>query len=218
MSEEIPICPKCGKPLTQCQCSVITLKHEGLPEKQSEIEKLREEKEALESIVQISAVTQFENEKKAFLNQIHDEDKRAEIEDKIGDDPNILEDYKRMADFFTTQLRKSGVKVTGEDDEYVRSPPIDSGIPPYVPSGDDSYKKVVDGLYNILLDDKKTQAEKDEANKKLDQLFFEMFKGIKRTQKMPFLSVSQCPQCGTLLGANARSCKRCGWQYLIPKR
>jgi len=217
MSEETAVCPKCKKPLNLCQCSTITLKHEGLPEGKSEIEKLRERAETAESIVEISAVAQFEKEKDKFLSQIPDEDKRAEIEDKIGDDPEILEDYKRMSDFFVTQLKKAGVKVTGEDDGLVRNPPIDSGIPPYVQSGDDSYKNVIDGLYGILLDPKKSQVEKDEANKKLDQLFHQVFLGIKRTQKMPFLSVSQCPQCGSLLGANAKSCARCGWRYMIPK-
>ena len=219
-----------------------------------EYEAMKQRAEEAESVVEISAVAEFEKQKDDFLSLIPDEEKRKEIGDKIGDSPDILAGYQRMTDFLSMSLEKAGVKVTGksegnpeektdekpvdktddetkdsdkkidskekdDSDDPIRSTPTDSGIPPEPTTGGaETWKAYVDDLYAVLLDPQKSQAEKKEVNRRLDQLFGEIFRAIKEKQQMPFLSVSQCPNCGALLGADTKECAICGWKHFNPRK
>lgn len=81
---------------------------------QKQLEDEKKRREQLELIVEAEATKQFENEKDTFLSLIPDEDKRNELNEKIGDDPTVLNQYKMMSSFLTDTLERAGVKVTGK--------------------------------------------------------------------------------------------------------
>lgn len=110
--------------------------------------------------------------------------------------------------------KKTGTETETEKDENVieKGPAGKATLPPQV-TGYGQYKQIVDELYGILLDPSKTEAEKNEANRKIDELFVQMVKGL-REHPQTRISISECPQCKALLTANAKSCPSCGWQHI----
>lgn len=224
---------------------------------QEQIDAIIAEKEELEQMVEISALSEFQREKDALLAKIEGEDKRKEVAEIIGDDPDKLENIKTITRFLATNIKEAGVEVTGDEtvlnpkdgdkdgnpddktgkttetkekdgktDEEEEEDDIEtpkgkpappSGVPSTAPETKGGYKKFVDELYRILLDPKSTDLEKTEANRRLDELFSEIFRAVKEKQQMPFVSITQCPNCGALLGANTDSCDVCGWKHMVSR-
>lgn len=98
-------------------------------ELQDQLAAEKKKREGLELIVEAEATKQFESEKTEFLELIKDEDRRKELGEKIGDDPTVLNEYKRITSFFTSALEEAGIKVTGKPEtkkageEDVKEPP-----------------------------------------------------------------------------------------------
>ncbi len=213
-----------GKKKKKIADEVIELRHtyekpvatnESDLESQLAAEKKR--REELELIVEVEATKHFEEEKNAFLNLIPDEEKRNEVSEKIGDDPEVLREYRKMASFFSTMLQKAGVRVT--DNEGEEFTPSGRATLPNQNQGSvaENYKEYVDELYDILKDPEKTTKEKKIADKKINDLFAEMVLGIKargsRNQDMPYLPpTASCPNCGAQLIGDLESCPACGWK------
>lgn len=180
----------------------------------------KKRREELELIVEVEATKHFEDEKNAFLNLIPDEEKRNEIAEKIGDDPQVLQEYQRMASFLASALKGSGVKITGlpeEDEEDSYTPSGRATLPQGNQGVAENYKEYVNELYEILKDPEKSVKERKIADQKINDLFAQMVLGIKargsRNQDMPYLPpTASCPNCGAQLIGDLESCPHCGWR------
>jgi len=84
----------------------------SVKELQTQLATEKKRREGLELIVEAEATKAFETEKTEFLGLIKDENMKNDVSEKIGDDPNILNEYKRMSSYMTTWLEKAGVTVT----------------------------------------------------------------------------------------------------------
>lgn len=208
---------------------VVEVKHtkDDEPEDlEDELTRIKKQKEELELIVEVEATKAFEDEKEAFLNLIPDEERRNELDEKIGDDPEVLQEYQRMTSFLASALRGSGVKVTGlpeEDEKDSYSPSGRARLPQNNQgAGAESYKQYIDELYSILQDPEKTAKERKIADGKINQLFLSMISGIKsrggRNENMPYLpTTSGCPNCGNTLIGDIETCNKCGWK-MYPRK
>ena len=218
-------CPKCGKLLSQCTCSkdankVIEIRHTGIPHQGAEeFEKLKKQKEDYERIIALQAEKDFRSELAEFLSQLDDDEKRDEIKAMIGEDPERLENAKIMSRILEQAIVSGGGRVTGR-----RKPSGKASLPPKDTGLLDGYKAYVDTLYSTLRDPSKSDLEKETANSMLDQLFFEMVKGL-RVAKGKYghaiapYQVMECPNCQMLLtgerGEEIDYCPSCGWQKYV---
>ena len=190
----------------------------SVKELQTQLEAEKKKRGELELIVEAEATKQFETEKTAFLALVPDETKRAELETKIGDNPDALNEYKRMAYFMTTMLEQKGVKVTGKEEKPIETTEETSTeettedsteeetIIPVVKGkatlqdtdqvgSAENYKAYVNELYEILNDPSKTVKERQMADGEINKLFGSMVLGIKASKAtqhgdMPFLPAS----------------------------
>lgn len=88
----------------------------NIKEVKAQLAKEKKRREELELIVEAEATKSFEKDKTDFLNLIPDENKRNELSEKIGDDPDSLNQYKMMSSFLTDALERAGVTVTGKSE------------------------------------------------------------------------------------------------------
>jgi len=119
------------------------------PEKvdDSEVKKLTEKLQEREAQIATIVLKAFEDEKKAFLDQIKDEKKRKSAEEIIGDDPDKLEDTKRWFAILKGAYEKAGVVVEGTK-----------------PEGKDDKTGTKDGKDAEAKDGKKEGDDKDDEN------------------------------------------------------
>lgn len=160
---------------------------------------------------------QFKDELEEFLNLADDEEKREEMRKIIGNDPEKLNNAKLWSMFIKTGAEQGGATITGVPQ---RKPKGKAGLPA-APTGDAAnFKDYIDELYGIKRDPSKTDAEKANADRLLDELFMEVIKGInvarRRTgHSLANYQVNQCPECGALsqspAGMEFENCPACGW-------
>lgn len=190
---------------------VIEVRHTGLPSSEGELKRKLAEKEDLLKRV---ALEKFTKEKDELLEQARkaglDEDKIATIEDAIVD-PSSLEVTKEWVGIITKALGEGG----NDEDEERKLP---SGRAPLQPSGRyESFRQLVDELYNTVQNPKASTEEKKLANSKINQLFVSFIRGQKeRLRQHGSISpiyVMDCPQCKSVMFGS--HCESCG--YDLPK-
>lgn len=243
-------CQRCGLPLDQCTClpsqkksdRVIEIKHTyGNPEVvDDEVKHLRKELQSKNQILELQATKElmketdkFDAELETFLNQVDDEDKKAELEgmfDYDRDDPDELQRVRDKLDnaklwtgFIKTGIEQQGGTVydNGSRRRYAGKAKLQGGASqPKRDAVADNHKEYIDGLYTVLKDPSSTTEQKERANFTLDQLFGEVVKGL-RVAKGRYghatadWGVAECPQCGTMhqlsTGEILENCGVCGW-------
>jgi len=122
---------------------VIEIKHSGLVDKKA-FEKLREELEEKNQILALQAEKSFRDEKASVLEQVPEE-KREEIENLIGENPDVLENLKATLILQDNQQPERGRKApSGKASLPIR----DSETETIVQSGQkNEYQLYVDDLY-----------------------------------------------------------------------
>lgn len=209
-------CQKCGELLQNCKCKpdriepdkVIRIEHKFQKSKGFDEsidkgiqEQLIEEKRKrldYEKVIALQAEKSFQDEKNAVLEQ-YPEDKRDEIEDLIGDNPDVLEDVKRDLLLHGSQVpvrrhRPSGKAVLRD---------VDSNIETI--NQEDEFRSYVDKLY------KKARLSRDpiekvEAEREISKLFNSYEQGMSefKDRKVKFV-VTQCLSCGSVItGSDAQ--------------
>ena len=195
------------------QGKIITVKHE-FPRKvkDSEKEALKAKVAERDSQLALIALKEFETEKEALIEQYRD-DLTPEQLQKIEEieTPEQLEGLKTWTGIINKAMEygkaPSGRATLGEGNPHGSA--IERG------------KAVIDELYNILQDPTKSQREKDEADRRIDELMFEMIKGVHSSQQrgmFPTFTKTECPQCHELIEGRATSCDHCGWRQLVPRQ
>jgi len=169
MSEDesqIPTCPLCHKPISDCHCQTITVKHEGLPESQDQIKK---ERDTLKSQLSILALKEFEREKIRLAEKLSrgDVSKQNEIIDTIGDDVDILRTFQAKA------------TIEELDDGTEKVPPV-GRAKAQAPT---TRKQTLVSLYETLNSKTASVEEKAVADAKLDKLFKNLLTNRRREFK-----------------------------------
>lgn len=265
-----------------------------------EYEKLRKEKEDYEAILQLQATQEFDKQKAEFLATIPDEKKREKVEAEIGDKPEILMEYKRIAEFMPIVPEKKegstdGGAGEGETDDKkgkdgkppekteeekfadeveeflsqvdedkrdeirksiktkeqlanvklwtdILSSAVRAGggtVTGGAPAGKatippskvkEGYKDIIDNLYAIKRDPSKTRTQQKAADDMIQELFGELFRGLKESGKVANWQMMKCPRCGELLlgsrgtagrlSPTLKECPSCGWKpetYIDPR-
>ena len=215
---------------------------DGLDEQfKEQLAKLKQERDEANSIIALNAeaelrkeAEQFETEKNQFLDLVQDESKRQELEEKFNyiDDlgeidvdqferaKDRLSDAKLWSGWIAQGIEQSGGRITGigkpSGKAVIRREPYSSGDK----SVDDA-KQYIDELYAIKRNPSKTEDEKMQADKLLDELFMSVIKGInvakRRTGRgLGNYQINECPSCHQLiqspLGVPFNSCPSCGWK------
>ena len=223
--KETELCQKCGMPKDMCECKgeVITVKHEfGFAPKSSEDlskaskEDLEAKVKEMELIIESEALKTFKEERDALLAQIP-EDRREDIKEFIGADPDKLEQikgsimlHKQVQDEPTRKVVKGKATLLGS------KPETSLAQTAYA----DPYLQKYSDLYQTLRDPTASAEEKEEAETILNDVFAEITKGLKtRRRGDPFMLptgvVSHCPKCGMVVEVDIGKvpCPYCGYNF-----
>lgn len=250
MNNDGDLCLTCGLPTSQCICGkskpdrTINIVHKFKKETGDELDeqykqqlaKLKKERDDSQNMLALTAeaeyqkeVQKFEAEKEDFLDLCKDEDKRQELVQRFDFDENNpdsferakerLSDAKLWSSWIQQAVEGSGGHVTGGS--VNRRPSGKASIRRNDNNSVDSnFKTYVDELYAIKRNPAKTEDEKMEADRMLDEMFLEVIKGVNvsrraRGRGLPSMQVNQCPQCQRLIqsprGHVFDECPECGW-------
>lgn len=206
----------------------ILIEHKGLKGSKNEDpekEELKEKLEQRELQLGALALKEFEKQKDALLSKITDEKQRKYVDKTIGESPEMLESVKATMVLIGKGLEVGNASIEDEDLESV--PPSGKVKLPPEDVKFASHTQVINGLYKILEDPTKTQAEKDEANRRINQFYDKLIKGrrkaIQSGQERYGIQYSQCPECGRLVvqprdKEDLEECPYCGWKQLKKRR
>lgn len=197
-----------------------------------ELEKLRNEKNALESelqekkaILEAQAMTQLEKDRTeimdmAKIGKLTDE-QIAEIQEKL-EDPKQLESIKMMVKIISDSVEKVKTDLTKKKD----APSGKASLTASKGNGTNYETKaeLINDLYFRAYDTKAhvSAEEKEDAKQKIDQLW-KSFMGNKTKTSMPteelakVLDITMCPSCGwaneSRKNAVKVKCTKCGLEY-----
>ena len=215
MSEET--CQGCGKPKDQCTCvtakevvQTIRVEHVGLPKgkgtsKGSETEEdLKAKLDEREEQLKVIALKELDKEKKALLETIQDPNKRAYVDQFIGEDPEKLEQVKVNLALLGKALGIGGIKISGEDDDDDGTepvPPAGSARAPPKPNLLGTGLEQIDRIYNTLESKTATEEQKAEARRRADQMVEQFIQGRRKAiredpQHKYYVGYVMCPKCG----------------------
>lgn len=178
-----------------------------------EKEKLEKKNKELSAQLSLVAMREFDTKKSNMINEACTdmlnrgipkrvvERKRQEMEDSI-ESPDQLHFVSLLSEGL---MREGGV---GSGSGISVPPPRTGGVR-------DEYKQVIDELYGILQDPTKSEAEKREADKRIDKLFYEFIRGSKQAGRIVHWAKTTCPACGFMIeGKFAKNCPECGWKQI----
>lgn len=215
-------CPNCGKNVKMgetCSCVSIVHKKEGEGSEKTK-EELQTELDERNSQLEIIAMKDFENDKKALLKTITDEKRRDYVEKFIGEDPERMEQVKFMMGVISTGIKQAGVEIRGEDEDGTEKvPPSGARVRALSPESSDAKERVkeeIDKQFSILTDPSKSQDAKDLANQKINELYQQFRAGARASGKRDKFDIPptmNCPKCKSVMQGIV--CQECG--YEIPK-
>lgn len=190
---------------------VIEIKHTGIVDGK-EFEKIKSERDELKSQLGLIAERAFRDEKEAVLEQ-YPESRRDEIDDLIGDNPDVLEQVKADLKLHGSQNRKAP---SGKASLPIRQNQQEAFVPS--PEKDD-FQQYVDELYQKAKLSS-NPAVRSEADSQIEKLFESYERGMSENLDKPFKTVTtQCLQCGAILSGNQAeayasrriACPYCGY-------
>lgn len=201
-------------------------KEKAVGEKQVLEEELTEKR----SVIEKAALEAFEKEKTVIIEVCKTsgltEEQIEEIQGKLTS-PKEIDTVKTLVNILSTQANvEKEPKVDDKAAAGEKKPP--AGKPVFKsPKGAKEYENIramVDSLYNTAYyNPEATVEEKDEALKKIDQLWDafitgKSWKSLREGKRFPTGQVSQCPRCGeVIMGTPPDKCPKCGHNLKIIK-
>jgi len=198
---------------------------------ETELEQAKKDLKERTDVLALIALKEFEGEKKTLIDTVRKDwetkglekdeiDKRIKYMDETIDDTDKLKQVLELTKIFQPPTNAGGGEEVESGDGKPTATPAGKATLPVVPKQYTGMKGTVDELYNILADPSKTPAEKDEADRRINEMFMEFIKGVRVSQQrgaFPTFTRTECPQCHELIEGKATSCDHCGWKLIVPR-